>query len=256
MTLSCSAVIPTLNEAPWLPRVLGSLRSATEMDEIIVADAGSQDSTVEIARSYGCRIVAGGSPARGRNVGAALSTAETILFADADVVVPKSAIVAGLKALQEPAVAAVFFQLRPISHSLVDRALYGIANAYLRLLARARRSQGFGSCILVRRNLFFAIGGFDENIAVSEDLELATRLRRVGRTVLARGAWVWVSARRLRMENNWVFAGKCVLWAALRLCGTSLSLVGYRWMRYPAAIAVAESLFPDLPITLKSEGNL
>ena len=63
-----SIIIPTLNEEKYLPLLLEAIKKQ-KVDgnlEIIVADAGSQDRTIEIARDFGCKIVPGGLPARGR----------------------------------------------------------------------------------------------------------------------------------------------------------------------------------------------
>lgn len=52
--------IPTLNEERRLARCLASIRSQDypqDRVEIIIADGGSQDSTVAIARDYGARVV-------------------------------------------------------------------------------------------------------------------------------------------------------------------------------------------------------
>lgn len=49
-----SVAIVTLNEETNLPRTLASVRWA---DEIVIVDSGSTDRTLEIARSYGARII-------------------------------------------------------------------------------------------------------------------------------------------------------------------------------------------------------
>ena len=56
---SISVVIPTWNRADLLRSVLANLEGQTKRpDEIVVVDNGSRDSSVEIARSYGARIIA------------------------------------------------------------------------------------------------------------------------------------------------------------------------------------------------------
>src|SRR5215813_14207640 len=51
-----SAVIPTLNAAEHLPAALGSLAGRSLVREIIVADGGSSDQTVAIARAAGATV--------------------------------------------------------------------------------------------------------------------------------------------------------------------------------------------------------
>ena len=52
-----SVIIPTLNEEEYLPVAVRSVKKqGVKNIEIIVADAGSKDRTVEIAKSFGCRV--------------------------------------------------------------------------------------------------------------------------------------------------------------------------------------------------------
>jgi rhamnosyltransferase len=57
--IGASVIIRTLNEAHYLPKCLKCLQNQkTDMPiEIILVDSGSIDNTIEIARSFGCRIV-------------------------------------------------------------------------------------------------------------------------------------------------------------------------------------------------------
>ena len=78
-----SIIIPTLNEEKYLPKLLDCIRKQSYKDyEIIVADSNSKDKTRQIAKKYGCRIVKGGMPAKGRNNGAKAAKSEILLFVD------------------------------------------------------------------------------------------------------------------------------------------------------------------------------
>jgi len=86
---SLTIIIPSLNEIAYLPGLLNALNNQIQKaNEIIVADAGSNDGTVELATSYGVRVVPGGLPAVGRNAGARKAQGDYLLFLDADVVPP------------------------------------------------------------------------------------------------------------------------------------------------------------------------
>lgn len=66
-----SIIVPTKNEERYLPGLLKSIKKQTVQPyEIIVADAGSTDRTVEIAKKYGAKVIKGGIPQVGRNKGA------------------------------------------------------------------------------------------------------------------------------------------------------------------------------------------
>lgn len=77
-----SIIIPTLNEEKYLPLLLEAIRKQ-DFDgdlETIIADAGSEDQTLEIAKTFGCRVAPGGLPAKGRNEGAKIAQGDTFLF--------------------------------------------------------------------------------------------------------------------------------------------------------------------------------
>ncbi len=84
-----SFIIPTLNAAAMLPICLRSIRNQdypAEKIEIIVADGGSKDNTVEIARSFAAQVVP--NPDRvaesGKRVALAVAGGEYIVFTDSD----------------------------------------------------------------------------------------------------------------------------------------------------------------------------
>jgi glycosyltransferase involved in cell wall biosynthesis len=84
---SLSAVIITRNEAARLERCVEACRAFA--DEVVVVDSGSDDGTVELARSLGCSVHENPWPGFGRqrNVAAGLARHDWILWVDADEVV-------------------------------------------------------------------------------------------------------------------------------------------------------------------------
>lgn len=85
-----SVVINTLNAEKFLSRVLDSVK---QFDEIVICDMESSDSTIEIAQSYGCKIVTfpnnnykSAEPAR--NFAIQSASNKWVLVVDADELVP------------------------------------------------------------------------------------------------------------------------------------------------------------------------
>ena len=84
-TLKISACCMVKNEEKNLPRSLNSLKN--QVDEIIIVDTGSTDKTIEIAQSYGARIIQApwqddfSTP---RNMAIDAATGDLIIFLDAD----------------------------------------------------------------------------------------------------------------------------------------------------------------------------
>ena len=89
--MTLSIVIPTLNEEKYLSFLLGSIKKQNFQDfEVIVADANSEDKTIEVAKKENCKIVLSGGrlPAKEKNKGALSAKGDVILFLDADIVLP------------------------------------------------------------------------------------------------------------------------------------------------------------------------
>jgi tetratricopeptide (TPR) repeat protein len=83
LTLSLCMIVR--DEAEMLPRCLAAVAPA--VDEIIVVDTGSRDATIEIARSYGARVIERewtGSFSEARNVSFDAATCDWVMYLDAD----------------------------------------------------------------------------------------------------------------------------------------------------------------------------
>ncbi|AUN99891.1 glycosyltransferase [Bacteriovorax stolpii] len=93
MSLSISVIIPAYNAEKTLGECLKSVASAIgEMDEIIVVDDCSNDSTVSIAQSFRCHLVRlseNQGAANARNEGAGSAKNDLYLFVDSDVLITK-----------------------------------------------------------------------------------------------------------------------------------------------------------------------
>jgi len=128
-----SIVIPTLNEEKFLPRLLNSIKEQGFSDyEIIVADAESKDETTEIAKSFGCKIVKGGLPAKGRNEGAKRAKGDLFLFLDADIIFLSPKFLENLlKEFERRNLDVASFSIFP--ENKIDRALYGVYNFWVKL---------------------------------------------------------------------------------------------------------------------------
>ncbi len=83
LTLSLCMIVR--DEEEMLPRCLAAARDA--VDEIVVVDTGSTDATIELARSFGARVIERewtGSFAEARNASFEAATGDWLLYLDAD----------------------------------------------------------------------------------------------------------------------------------------------------------------------------
>ena len=197
-----SIIIPTFNEAVYLPRLLSSIEAQDFKDrEIIVADNASRDGTREAARKHGARVVRGGIPSVGRNRGADAARGDILLFLDADTVLPDGFISKIMARFEKDFIDICVPWIRPIDGSKpIYRTIFQFSNTFFKLM-EAIQPQGLGICLLVTRRLHDRIGGFSESIRVSEDFDYIKRASLVGRFRVYPHVFVYHSVRRYQREG-------------------------------------------------------
>lgn len=199
MNPELSVIIPTVNEAGTLPRSLASLEENKSPFEVIVVDAGSEDGTPEIAGRHGAIALRAAKTSRAAqlNLGAREAKAPLLFFLHADTRPAPGAIDQIVRTLHaSPAIAGGAFTRRFDSPSLFLRATTRLADLRSRHFGLFLGDQG----IFVRREIFEALGGFDESLELCEDLDFSRRLRALGKTVALRPS-VLTSARRFEARG-------------------------------------------------------
>ncbi len=185
-----SIIIPTLNEERCIAQTLQAIPSSDRV-EIIVADGGSCDRTLEIAGRQGARVLkVPGGRARQMNAAARQARGEILLFLHAD-----TRLMAGFSSfvpetLAGKKVVAGAFRLRIDASGWGFRLIERVANWRSRFLHTPYGDQA----LFLSRQTFREVGGFPD-LPIMEDFELVSRLRRKGRIALARQAAA-TSARR------------------------------------------------------------
>ncbi len=198
-----SVLIPTLNEADRVERCLASLTGRTALKEIIVADGGSTDNTPVIAAGLGARVVKS-QKGRGLQIKKGLKAAsgDVIVILHADCVVKKGVFQEMINQLtRQPDVVggAVGMQFEPSNAKTALIAALNNLRTFLTGIAFGDQAQFF------RAEALEAAGGFPETMLM-EDIELALRLKDVGRLIFLR-AGVSVSGRRWQGNG---FSGKLI----------------------------------------------
>ena len=188
-----SIVIPALNEEPALTRVIPHAQRFA--DEVVVADGGSQDRTIELAEELGAGVVRC-EPGRGQqlNGGAAATSGDVLLFLHADTQLPDSAAEGIRQAIDEGAVGGAF-EVEFESSKAIMRFGSWLVHWRTRLTGCPLGDQAQ----FVRREVFEQLDGF-RDWPILEDLDFARRLKRAGRlAILADPART--SARRYRNQG-------------------------------------------------------
>lgn len=183
-----SVVVPTLNEERFVGVLFESLAAQviSEPLEIIVADNRSTDRTREVVNAFKGRfgrltIVDGGRPAVGRNAGALSGSGDPIFFVDADLELRDSHfLVENVNDFRKRDLAAATVRLSPLSGLWCDHVLASLYNRML-LPASALIRRPLGAmCIAAARSVFDVVGGYPEDVAISEDHDFVQRCAKVG----------------------------------------------------------------------------
>lgn len=183
-------VIPTRNAAHVIGGQLGALRDQVSAPqfEIIVADNGSTDDLHQALEHWHTELphlrVVDASRARGvsvaRNVGFEHATAEHVLVCDADDQVSAGWVAALLSALEQFPLASGPVETKLLSGPSagwvpIEEHTTGLFEVW------GGRTYGIGANLGVRRSVWEAVGGFDEDFpAGGEEIDFAWRARDLG----------------------------------------------------------------------------
>ncbi len=206
-----SILVPTLDEERELPRLLDHLAALHGDWELIVADGGSRDRTLTIARAHRAqpRVVVehGGGRAAQLNAAARAASGDVLLFLHADSRLPRDAYASLAGAWRDaPQIRGGNFALRFDGGGRFERALAAVYGL------QRRHGYYYGdSSIWVRRETFDALGGF-RAIAIMDDYDFVRRLERSGATRCLPGP-ATTSARRWRSAG---MARTVLAWFVIR----------------------------------------
>lgn len=203
--VSIDVVILTWNDGDLLAASVGSVLDTTAA-QVVVVDNGSEppaevvdDPRVRLIRSPTNRGVAGG-----RNDGVAQTSSDLVCFLDSDAALLPGALDALVAPLREDPHVAVAV---PVFADQPPEASAGRAPTLRDKVERVRgrtatyqaspRSAdvpwwevdfGIGACQLIRRSVFDEVGGLDESMYWTEDLDFCLRVRDAGHAVVQVGA--------------------------------------------------------------------
>ena len=195
-----SVVIPTLNEAENIGRLVDRLRSCFPGVEIIVADGGSEDGTADRVESPATLVSSGKGRACQMNAGARAASGDILWFLHADCWPTDASVDLIFEALDDPAVVGGGFRWGLDG----SKWYYGICTSLSHIKNKLRRSLFGDMGIFVRRETFERLGGYAE-IPICEEVEFNNRLKKAGKTVVLDEVLL-SSDRRLLMEGPlWAF---------------------------------------------------
>ena len=184
-----TVVVPVRDAAAHLPAQLAALarQDHTGDWEVVIADNGSRDGSVDVARRWLDRLPAARlvratarrGPSHARNAGAAAARGDFLAFCDADDVAAPGWV--GAMAAAAPGGDVVAGDVGPAQlNDELRRSWHRVTPRERALAGLGFLSHASGTSTGVWADVFAALGGFDENVPVGEDIEFSWRAQLAG----------------------------------------------------------------------------
>ena len=184
MTPEISVIIPCLNEVNTIGNVISAasneLTQAGFAYEVIVVDNGSTDGSDHVAKSHGANVIH--SEARTiagvRNAGVETASGQVLVFLDADIVVQPNW-GQGLRTEYARMMEDDNFITGSPAHvpDNIQPLLYSWYKALSDNVRDTHRGTGH---MIVSRNTFDKVGGFDQHFITNEDFNFCTQAKKQG----------------------------------------------------------------------------
>lgn len=185
-----SVIVPVFNEAALICPFLQHLRDRASGAEIIVADGGSSDGSVDLAQGFCDQLVVSKRHrAIQLNTGGRAARGDILWFVHVDADVPRDCLDEIERILDDPKVVGGYFRIR-----LPRGAVYRLTDSFAHYAGILLRMRCGDHGIFCRRSVFLDIGGFPE-VPLMEDVELFRLLYRRGRVTYS-SKRILVSPRR------------------------------------------------------------
>ncbi|AOX00340.1 MULTISPECIES: glycosyltransferase [Moorena] len=186
--LTISVIIPVYNGGEDFHQCLARLSQAQPPpDQVIVVADGDTDGSWRIAQDFGATVIrlpTAGGPAKARNLGAKAAQSDILFFIDADVAIYPDTIGQVVKIFNnEPNLTALIGSYDDAPGAANFLSQYkNLLHHYTHQTASEQASTFWGACGAIRRDIFLAMGGFEENYRQPciEDIELGYRLKEKG----------------------------------------------------------------------------
>lgn len=200
--MKISIIIPTYNEEDYLPDLLKSIKRQNFDDlEVIIADAHSTDKTVEIAKSFGCKIVPGGLPGVGRNNGAKIAQGKILIFLDADSVLTNNYITSTIEEFELHNLGIAITQIVPLEKGFINQISHELANYLTKQISHIKPHGAGCYGIITYKSLHQKVNGFDEKLDFGEDTDYIERIGKISRFKVLKNPRLLISTRRLEEEG-------------------------------------------------------
>ena len=183
--MQISIIVPAYNEELHLLENLIKIKNSFESNsfsdyEIIVCDNNSTDNTAIIAKDFGAKVIfeSFNQISKARNKGASIANGEWLIFIDADSWPSKYLVKTLLDKISQDDIIAGSSIVQFVSSPFWWRATWKFTNISMPLLNLTPT----GAFMFCKRTVFDAVGGFNEDIFVFEDLDFSYSMHKYGKS--------------------------------------------------------------------------
>lgn len=211
MTPFFTIIIPTLNEEYYLPKLLDRLeKQKVKNFELLIVDSQSEDHTKKVVREFAKKLpltfltVNKRSVSFQRNFGASKAKADYLIFLDADTGITTS-FTKQVQSIIEKRKGLMFIpSIIPDEKNKFDvQVVFNFVNFLIDVSQSIGKPLSSGGSMIINKSFFYQIGGFDENLPITEDHNIVQRAQEWGvKAKFLQQVKVTFSLRRMRSEGR------------------------------------------------------
>jgi rSAM/selenodomain-associated transferase 2 len=225
-----SAIIVTFNEEQFIHSIIDELEKQLQVEyEIILADGGSTDQTIDLARQRGIEII---SCRKGKscqmNDAAKKATGDILFFVHADMELSKNTLFELQQHIGKGFEGGGFANVFDEHNEKIKRIGNWLNFRFFDKREQSDKGIFYGdNGIFVKKKVFEKLDGFKE-IPIMEDYDFSKRLSHQFNTIKIRNPFITVSARRHAKAGFWKTRIQWVLIRILFKWGVSPKLLA-KW---------------------------
>jgi len=176
-----SVIVPTYNSEKTIAKCLESIRGQTYKNvEVIVVDRFSGDKTIEIAKSYGAKVLQiNAERAEAKNFGLKSATGKYVLFVDSDMELTRDVIKECVDLIErDEKIGGVIIPEKSVGKSFWVKVRNFERSFYIGTEIESAR--------FFKRDLVEKVKGFDRDVVFFEESTLPQKIKKLGYNVEAR----------------------------------------------------------------------
>lgn len=214
-----SIIIPTLNEEKFVLNLFKDLeKQRFKSFEVLVVDGGSTDRTLTVIESYKKKFLVSIFTTNKKNVsfqrnfGAKKARGSFLVFLDADTRINSMFLERVYRFVNKNKALVVLPRIAPEKEKKEMKIIFDIVNWLIELSQLTERPFSSGGNMIVEKNFFHLIGGFDDKLFLAEDHEFIQRAKKWGvKAKISSSIKVKFNLRRMKKEGRLKFLYKSLV---------------------------------------------